>query len=552
MATLRGLIDAVTLPREELAITAQFLRHKDNGNRDLQSRINGIANSRGGRGLQFAGYTTLTQFYRGDQWDHNEPDGASQSTDNYCAIVVDNLSSLVFDDSPEINCPTDDPTDELLELLAEAKERLIWRVWDDNQFEVEFDEWAKVASMTGDGFLKGPWAEKEDGRWAIKFSHIEDPSTIVPIWTDQTRRTLAGFLHYNELSFDTAQELWGDKANERGISLEASVNKNPFGSHTEQSNVPTVKITEYWTKERVSYFIADKLLDWKSHNWGFVPLQYVKNIHSPGYAFGKSDIEDVLDPQNMHNRTNNDLANFLRWISNINLWGKNIEGMQALVAGLSRIYSVPEDGELHAFEKPGDPYITNTYVQQRRSAVIELSGISENLLSGSQIANSSGRALAVAFQGTIRKMAPKTRRFKRALQSLNDNILRLYEIYYPETAQIIRGDYRNKVYLPTTLLRNIVDTINKLQSGLISQETAMRESGVQQPKLEKKIMKNDLMDPILGPQIARQPALLPRLQEDQNQQGDQPNPAPGNQPGASQDGAVASNNQQSSGAAPTP
>jgi len=225
--------------------------------------------------------------------------------------------------------------------------------------------------------------------------------------------------------------------------------------------------------------------------------------------------------------------------------------MQALVAGLSRIYSLPEDGELHTFEKTGDPYITNTYVQQRRSAIVEISGVSEALMSSSQISNASGRALAMAFQGTIRKLNPRGKRFRVALQNLNANILKLIEIYYPETKVFIEGDYRNEVHLPTTLLRNIVDTINKFQSGLISQDTAMREAGVAQPNLEKKLMKKDLMDPVLGPQVARQPALLPRLSEGDNQGGG-PMPAPGNAPGASQEGAVAAGNQQASGAAPTP
>jgi len=143
------------------------------------------------------------------------------------------------------------------------------------------------------------------------------------------------------------------------------------------------------------------------------------------------------------------------------------------------------------------------------------------------------------------------KRFSSALQGLNRNILKLYEIYYPETKVIIQGDYRNKVFLPATILRNIVDTINKLQSGMISLDTAQREAGVRQPRLEQKLMTKNLTDPILGPQVARQPALLPRLQEGQNQPGEQPSPGPG-QRFASPEGAVAAENQTAGGAAETP
>ncbi len=550
----KGAMSPTELKNFEFEIQKEFAANKDDTKYDLELRVNGVSAKRGGTGYQFAGYVTLEQFYRGDQWDRDEPPGAAQRTDNYCAVIVDNISSLVFDDTPEINCPTDDPTDDLLELKAELKETLLWRVWKDNDFEVVLDSWAKQASLYGDGFLKGPWAEKdENGKWAIRFAHIENPAAIRPIFADASFKKMLGFIDSNRITLAKALMLYGDVAAKKGIKIVATtMQKRSFGKLPNLSTIPMVDIDEYWTENSQSVYINDKLLDFSIHNYGFVGLQHVKNTYTPNYPYGKSDLEDVLDPQLSHNRMNNDLANLLKWISSVNLWGKNLEGMQALVAGLSRIYSLPDDGELHAFEKTGDPYITNTYTQQRRAAIVEISGMSEALLSSSQLANASGRALALAFQGTIRKLNPRIKRFRSALQNLNKNILKLYEIYYPETKQIIEGDYRNEVFLPVTLLRNIIDTINKFQSGLISHDTAMREAGVQQPRMEEKLIKKSLLDPVLGPQIARQPALLPRLNEGENQPGDSPIPAPGNQPGASAEGAVNANNQQSSGAAPTP
>lgn len=549
---------------KEFNLTKEFLIAKEETKNDLLMRVNGVGAKRGSTGKQMAGYTTLEQFYRGDQWDKDEAPGASQKTDNYCAVIVDNLSSLLFDDSPEINCPTDDPTDDIQEIKAEMKEKTLWKVWKDNNFDIEFDAWAKQASLYGDGFLKGPWMEKvnkygdivsaeEKGEWKIRFQHIENPATVSLVFADSTYRKLLAFIHSDRVPLSKAERLYGKIARDKGIKIEATQNPAPqLGGIIDTTEVPQVNIEEYWTNRTMSVFINDKLISTTEHNWGFVPLRYVKNNYIPNYPFGKSDLEDVLDPQISHNRVNNDMANLLKWISGINMWGKNLEGMQALVAGLSRIYSLPDDGELHSFEKTGDPYITNTYVQQRRSAIVEISGVSEAMLSSSQLANASGRALALAFQGTIRKLNPRGKYFRTALQEMNADILRLVEIYYPETKVFIEGDYRNEVHLPTTLLRNIIDTINKFQSGLISQDTAMREAGVAQPNLEKKLMKKDLMDPVLGPQVARQPSLLPRLSEGENQGGDSPLPAPGNQPGASQEGAVSAGNQQASGAAPTP
>jgi hypothetical protein len=554
-------------PQEKLdfesRLQREFTSHMDDTKQDLQLRVAGVAMKNGATGYQFAGYTRLERFYRGDQWFANEPTGASQRTDNYCAVIVDNISSLVFDDIPEINCIVDDPSDDLASKRAELKEDLIMKVWKDNDFEVEFDSWAKSASLYGDGFLKGPWMEKVNqfgepiaqelpGSWKIRFSHVENPGSIRPIWADTQFKRLLGFIDESRISPVRAEMLYGAMAKARGISLQPTIKNTARNRQDPDTYDPMVNIQEYWTSSYMAVFVNYKLLDFYVHNWKFIPLNHVKNIYSPNWPYGKSDLEDVIDPQLSHNRTNNDLANLLRWVSSINLWGKNLEGMQALVAGLSRIYSLPEDGEIHAFEKTGDAYISSTYALQRRSAIIEISGVSDQLLSSSQTSDSSGRALALAFQGTIRKLNPRMKRFRSAMQDLNSKILRLYEIYYPEVKVVIKGDYRNEVFIASTLTQNIVDTINKLQSGIISLQTAQHEAGINQPKKEQKLIKKFLADPVLGPQIARQPQLLPKLQPADNQPGDSPMPTPGNQPSASPEGSVAAQNSQASGAAPVP
>lgn len=548
----------------ERELTGKFNDFYTDTDEDLRVRVNGVATRAGATGYQFVGYTRLERFYRGDQWDVNEAPGASQRTDNYCAVVVDNMSSLIFDEQPEISCPVDDPSDKVLAIKAEIKENLIKRVYDENESEVEFDEWAKVSSLYGDGFMKGPWVERVDengdtvanddksGSWKIRFAHVENSGSIRPIFADTNYKKIIGFIEESRLAPSVAERIYGKAAKARGIKLVAQRIIVDQSRQDADTMTPLVPIQCYWDSKVNAVFYNKQLIDYWIHNWNFVPLEHVKNTHTPNHPFGKSDIEDVIDPQVFHNRVNNDLANLISWVSTQNFWGKNLEGMQALVAGLSRIYSLPEDGELHGFEKAGDPYVAQTFAAQRRNAILDISGNSEAMMSSSQLSVASGRALAVAFQGTMRKVNPRLKRFQRALQSLNANIFKLYEKYFPETKVVIGGDWRNNVYLKATLLRNIVDTINKFQSGLISQTTAMREVGVNQPKLEQKLMIADLEDPVLGKQVARQPSLLPMLNEGENAPGGgQPMPGPGARY-AGPAGAVTSNNQQASGAAPTP
>ena len=95
----------------EKELQQEYESNKSATELDLVVRVNGIKATRGSSGKQFAGYRTLEQFYRGDQWDHDEPPGASQSTDNYCGQIVDGFASLLFDAPVEIHCPSLDETD---------------------------------------------------------------------------------------------------------------------------------------------------------------------------------------------------------------------------------------------------------------------------------------------------------------------------------------------------------------------------------------------------------------------------------------------------------
>ena len=145
--------------------------------------------------------------------------------------------------------------------------------------------------------------------------------------------------------------------------------------------------------------------------------------------------------------------------------------------------------------------------------------------------------------------------------------------YLAETKEIIMGDYTNEVSIISTLLRNIIDELNKLQSGAQSLTTTQKNLGISQPKIEQKRMKKDLEDPILGPQVARQPALLmqsmqPAPAAPTGEQGTMqignPEGTPGsdgkslpntpnqNKTTASPNGAVAANNQRAGGASAIP
>lgn len=569
MLEYKAKMSSEELAKFEEDLKSEYVVHKGETEKDLQFRLNGVTATRGSSGKQFVGYETLGQFYRGDQWDHDEPPGASQRTDNYCATIVDNFSSLLFDAPVEINCPSQDETDDLLETLAEFKEKMLKKIYDDNDADdIVFPELSKIGSLYGDTFIKGPLLEKNGSEnkkdWQIVFFNVENPANIRPLFEDENYRKLFGYIDTTAISPTKAIRIYTKQFQKRGIKIEDLISKHKAKGRIGMRTQPSISSqqtyqsllfkSEYWTDQVMAIFIEDELIDWFWHDWKFVPLEYIKNVYVPNHPYGKSDIEDVIDPQIAHTETNNDLGNALKFLSTINLKGKNLDGMEVLVHGLSKIFNMPEDGELDPIQRAGDPYASSNFVDGRRRAILDVSGISEALMSTVQNQNPSGRAMSMALQSVIRKLNPKIKRYQKSLRSLNKNIFRLMERYWPETKQIIMGDYNSEVSIVSTLLRNIVDELNKLQAGVQSLITTQKNLGIPQPKIEQKKMKKDLMDQILGPQIARQPGLLIH----QGPEGEQATPgsngqgmppAPGNQISVGQQGAVNMANQQASNAA---
>jgi len=571
MMTYKEKMTDKEIAKFEEELKNDYIDHKGETEKDLDFRINGVRATRGSSGKQFVGYRTLEQFYRGDQWDHDESPGASQRTDNYCASIVDTFSSLLFDAPVEVNCPSQDEADELLEMKAEFKEKLLKKVYDDNDADdIVFPELSKCGSEFGDAFIKGPFIDKNGStdkkEWKIRFYNVENPANIRIIFLDENYKDIYGFIDTTSISPMKCEKDYGEKLSERGMGTADIIKKyRKAGSinSTSQPNINSqqtyqkmLRKNEYWTDQVMAIFIEDELVDWYWHDWGFVPLVYIKNIYVPNHPYGKSDIEDAIDPQMFYTTVNNDLANALKFLSTINLKGKNLDGMEVLVHGLSKIFNIPDEGELDPIQRAGDPYASSNFVSSRRQAILDVTGQSEALMSSIQSGQVSGRSMSMALQSVIRKLSPRIKRYQRSLRILNKNIFKLFEIYFPETKEIIMGDYTSEVNIISTLLRNIIDELNKLQSGVQSLTTTQKNLGIPQPKIEQKVMKRDLSDPVLGPQTARQPGLLQMnnpeasIPPTEGEGGGGLPPSP-NQAGtsASPAGAIAGANQRAAGGA---
>lgn len=467
---------------------------------DYSQRVFGITNSVGS-GYVRAGYKNLRKYFDGDQWSYLPEDGSPPNVWNICATTVWMYTAFMTNEPVEFDVPSIDKEDDIENARAEAKEKILYKILEDNKFNLLFEEAVAIGSELGDSFIIGPLVrDPENPR--IVFNRVKRPENIRIIWKDDSYDEMVGFIHTYSLNLDVVEDMFEEKLAEKGITLSSA----PKEESDKESSVPMVKIVEYWDDERWIQMVNDKILDYTEHNWGFVPLIYVKNIPDPNRPYGISDIENLLDSQVVLNENMNNLSRAIANEANPHLFGKNIVPQQ-VQSGALQLHDLGDEAELIPDPRRSAVPPLSEMIKGVRGLSYELSGIPQVLTGGPTTTEFSGRALAVFMQPVNNRIKGRQIRWKYALKYLAGNIFRLIELYYPKYKDLIGGIYDVDVYFPGTLLRNVTDEINKFNAKLQSQYTTMKNLGVASPKDEQTVMKKELSDAQLAIEISRSPQL---------------------------------------------
>lgn len=476
----------------------------------------------------YSGYKTLRDFYKGRQWSFKKEGGGTMRTYNYVFTVVENMTAFLTNEPPQMSCPPRNISDPIERAIAEGKTKLLNSIHEENYVSLVFQRAARTGSITGDAFIFGaiPTFKTDDKGnktfESIRYWNVERPETIRIIWKDENFAEVGGFVKRYRISVAMANRMFKEEIEKSGVKIVASHDaENP--SETTTTEVPMVTIKEYWDEQEYLLMFDDsnKPVHYIKHDWGFVPLQYVPNIHLPGEPKGTSDIEHELDPQQEYNERASDLADIIKEIAAPAYWGKNIDNITEMRSGQIVIYQVGDDAEINAMPKSGTTFPMENYLQERKNDIIALSGLNQVLYPGSQTLQATGRALSVVMQGVNNKISLRKEWWIKAFLELNVSILFLAEKYIKDADQLIGGYYKTDVFISSVLLRSVADEINKFQSKVQSLTTTQHNVGIQNPSEEQKLMKEELQDEILATEIAKQPGLLHQILADRMAQQNQ-------------------------------
>src|SRR3990170_2331084 len=468
----------------------------------------------------YSGYKTLRDFYKGKQWSYRKDGGGTMRTYNYVFTVVENMTAFLTNEPPQMSCPPTRVDDPLERALGEARTKVLSAVHEENSVSLVFQRAVRTGSITGDCFIFGAiptFRSNEDGTKefeSIRYWNVEKPENIRVIWKDNNFNDIGAFIKHYRISVAQAKKLFAEELKDKKFVVQADHDvENPDFEPTE---VPMMTIKEYWDDEEylLCFNNDNKPVHYVKHNWGFIPLHYVPNIHLPGEPKGTSDIEHELDPQQEYNERSSDLADIIKEMAKPAYWGKNLDNLSEVRSGQIVIYQVGDDGDIQAMPKSGQTVPIETYLSDRKNDIIALSGLNQVLYPGSQVLQATGRALSVVMQGVNNKVSLRKEWWIKAFKDLNKTILYLAENYIPNAKQIIGGKYRTDVFISSVLLRSVSDEINKFQSKVQSLTTTQHNVGIDNPSEEQKLMKEELQDEILATEIAKQPGLLHQILAD--------------------------------------
>lgn len=467
----------------------------------------------------YVGFKTLRDFYRGRQWAYKKDGGGTMRTYNYCFTIVENMTAFLTNEPPQMSCPADDVSDPFERTLAEGRSRILQQIHEENDLSLVFQRSVRTASINGEAFIFGAiptFKVNDEGVKtfdSIRYWNIENPENIRPIWKDENFNELAGFVKWYRIDLEVAKRIFALEIKENNLRIVEDKMIDRESGIPEPTNVPMCTIKEYWDDKEYLLMLgnSNQPIHYMKHDWGFVPGQFIPNIHLPGSAHGTSDLENELDAQQEYNERASDLADIIKEIAQPTYWGKNLDNISEVRSGQKVIYQVGDDAEINAMPKSGQTAPVMEYMNERKNDIIGLSGLNSVLYPGSQVLGATGRALSVIMQGVNNKISLRKEWWAKAWKEINKSILFHAETYVPDAKKIIDGHYTSDVFISSVLMRDVNEEINKFQSKLQSLYTTQKNIGVPNPSEEQKLMKEELSDEILATEIAKQPGLLHQI-----------------------------------------
>jgi len=450
-------------------------------------------------------YRRYWLYYTGKHWSYTRGESDPTLTFNYCRRLVDLHVNFTFKGGFKITIPEDPVTPG-----PDKKDRDFIRVmleetWNNNDRDLWLMEAGQSGSVTGDVFARVSWDDTDPlenpyARVDLLPSHFCFPEFCGPHGANKKsiRRILIVNPVYKEPE-DIAVS---------GVYFSRNPKPNTTSSLLLESEEWIAarydkRTGEMLSPAKVRYYENKEYVGEKVSPIGEIPIVHIPNYPLSGEYYGMSDLADIMDLNRELNEKATDISDIINYHGSPTTIVSGAK-LTDLEKGANRVWSVPETAKVYNLELNGDLSAASEHYDKVRSALIELSGTTEQALGNFEgSVPPSGVSLQLQYLPMLDKRDVRVLMFRTGLRLINRLILKTTEIGDPafgaKMAKVDGNPYRNDVTfaepLPQDERRELEVTKERLVLGLSNRRRELEKQGVPKNEIDRILegVKEDMM-----------------------------------------------------------
>ena len=348
---------------------------------------------------RLAAYQGNLDFYNGSQWQSTSRN--RQLVFNYAKVSIDKVTSYLMQGLTFACYPTEEG--EQLKAKVKEAERLILKVYEDNNLQQLDWETEIDTAVLGDGCYKVIW-DAEEKRIRVT---APDVSGIYAWWLGDDLAKVWRVASRYELTADEIQILYNVA-------------------------IPKKKahITELWTAKDFELYLDNDRIQSKPNPYGFVPFVIFPNLREPKKFWGTSDIPSVTQPQRELNRALSQLSRILELSGNPIAVLENIGSAEDIKVKPGAVWAIPEDAKAYLLDllQGGGIRLHIDYIDLIYRCLHDISE-TPRAAYGSIDKELSGAALSIELGSLIQKVTRKRTIRTNAYQQRTKMVLELTSKY---------------------------------------------------------------------------------------------------------------------------
>lgn len=399
-------------------------------------------------------YKANLDFYEGSQW--AERSRNRQLVFNYAKIAVDKLTSYL---TQGLNFACDPLSEaEPDKQIAQEAERLIYRVYQENNLQ-ELDYETEIdAAILGDGCYKVTWDAVEK---RIRVTSPDVHGIYAWYLGDDLSRLWRVASRY-QLSQDEIAMLY-----KRSTSRKTAI------------------LTEVWTQKQFTLYLENDAIENKPNPYGFIPFIIFPNLRKPKSFWGYSDIPALKEAQRELNRALTQLSRILEVSGNPIAVLEGVESSEDIRVQPGAVWNLPQESKAYLLDllQGGGIRLHIDYIDMVYRCLHDISESPRAAYGGIE-RELSGVALEVELQSLLQKVRRK-RTIRTATYAIrNQMILKLHQQFNRQDLTRVQHRIIWGQVLPQDKAGEAQNEQVLVQSGIHSRRTAMDELGIRDPQAE--------------------------------------------------------------------